>query len=112
MASAGGSNDPPPIAEAQEIANKTNANNKIIYEIRVSGRGNPVIEDTRGFTYSFQKSSKGKSKIPKYTYWHCIKVQNKAIRKKNKSKKLQMLFKNRKIRKRGKKYDSNENGRR
>ena len=89
IAYVGGSNDPPP----EEFANKTNANNKIIYEIRINGRGNPVIEDSRGFTYNFQKSRKGKSKIPKYTYWHCIKTQNKAIRKKINQKNCQSYLK-------------------
>ena len=76
------------IPEPQEIANKTNTPKKLTYEIREKGtsRGNPVIEDSRGFTYSYQKSSKGKSKPPRYTYWQCIKRQNNAVRQKNKNK--------------------------
>ena len=47
----------------------------IRYNIRENGtrNGRAVIEDSRGYTYSFQRQNKGDP--PKYTYWLCIKRQ-------------------------------------
>ena len=57
------------IPDPLEISNET-GNNKIRYKIREAGivNGKAVIEDTHGFTYSYQKKSTGNSLIPKYTY--------------------------------------------
>ena len=69
------------IPEPQEIANKSNTPKNMTYEIKKKGtsRGNAAIEDSRGFTYDYNGSSKGKTKPAKYTYWKCIKRQNKKI---------------------------------
>ena len=47
----------------------------ITYSIRETATksGNSVIEDSHGFTYSYQRQSKGDP--PKLTYWLCIKRQ-------------------------------------
>ena len=70
------------IPDPLEISNET-GNDNITYKIRENGttNGKAVIEDSHGFTYSYQKQSKGTSPIPSYTYWQCIKRQWKKGKK-------------------------------
>ena len=68
------------IPDPLEISNET-GNDNITYTIRENGTssGKACIEDSHGYTYSFQKASTAKSSMfpSKFTYWQCIKRQNK-----------------------------------
>ena len=65
------------IPDPQEDPEETTG--EITYTIREAGtaRGNPVIESSDGYTFSFQKNSKGKTDPPRYRYYTCIKRQYK-----------------------------------
>ena len=62
---------PPPPTDSEDDSSE----DEIKYTIREAAtrKGNSVIEDSRGYTYSYQRKSKGTIDPPKYTYWICIK---------------------------------------
>jgi len=72
---------PDPVQISQRTGNDNIDN--IIYTIRENGtaNGKTCIEDSHGYTYSYQKSTTAKAPlfISKWTYWQCIKRQYKGI---------------------------------